>query len=162
MGYNVVGTDNNPKMVNYSTQNLHWLYCKYPKLNTDSTIIELGDAQTHTWPKNIDIVATETYLGSPISMMPDAEKLSRLVAETNGLHHKTLVNLAKQLPQNTRLCLAVPTWRTKSGFKHLPTLDQLDKIGYNRIDFKYANRQDLIYIRENQFVGRELVVLTTK
>jgi tRNA G10 N-methylase Trm11 len=162
MGYSVIGTDVNPKMVDYSIENIQWLLNKYPTAAKKYTSIELADAQDHQWPPNIGLVATETFLGQPISMMPDDEKLARLTNETNGLHKKTLVNLAKQLPPGTRLCLAVPTWRTKKGFKHLPALDQLEEIGYNRIDFKHTKRQELIYIRDNQFVGRELVVLTRK
>lgn len=162
MGYSVVGTDINPKMIDYSIENISWLKDKYPDSTNQCVRIELGDAQDFTWPKEVSIVAGETYLGQPISMMPDPEKLNRLVNETNGLHKRSLANLAKQLQPGTRICLAVPTWRTKNGFKHLPTLDQLGEIGYNRIEFKHTKLNDLIYIRDNQFVGRELVVLTVK
>ncbi|MBP7835136.1 DNA adenine methylase, partial [Candidatus Saccharibacteria bacterium] len=160
MGYSVIGTDINPKMIDYSIENISWLKDKYPEATNHYVRIELGDAQEHQWPKDVAIVAGETYLGQPISMIPDPEKLTRLVNETNSLHKRSLANLAKQLAPGTRICLAVPTWRTKKGFKHLPTLDQLGEIGYNRIEFKHTKLNDLIYIRENQFVGRELVVLT--
>ena len=162
MGYSVVGTDINPKMVDYSIENISWLKDKYPEATNHYVRIDLGDAQEHQWPKEVAIVAGETYLGQPISMIPDPEKLTRLVNETNGLHKRSLANLAKQLSPGTRICLAVPAWRTKNGFKHLPTLDQLGEIGYNRIEFKHTKLNDLIYIRDNQFVGRELVVLTVK
>ncbi len=162
MGYSVIGTDINPKMIDYSIENISWLKDKYPEATNQYVRIELGDAQEHKWPNEVAIVAGETYLGQPISMIPDPEKLTRLVNETNGLHKRSLANLAKQLSPGTRICLAVPTWRTKKGFKHLPTLDQLGEIGYNRIEFKHTKLNDLIYIRENQFVGRELVVLTVK
>lgn len=159
MGYSVVGTDISSKMINYSQENIEWLKEKFQRISQSSVDIEKADATNFSWPQKIDLVAGETYLGSPISMMPDPLKLSKLLAETDGLHKKTLQNLASQLKPGTRLCLAVPAWRTKNGFKHLPTLDQLSEIGYNRIDFKYAKAKDLIYIRESQFVGRELVVL---
>jgi hypothetical protein len=138
---------------------LHGLNRSTPEEPTQYTRIELGDATTHTWEKEISLVACETYLGSPISMMPNQEKLQKLLEETNVLHKKMLQNLAGQIKPGTRLCLAVPAWRVKNGFASLPTLDLLAKIGYNRIDFKLASQADLIYIRDNQFVGRELVVL---
>jgi hypothetical protein len=53
----------------------------------------------------------------------------------------------------------VPTWRGKHEFLHLPTLDYLDDLGYTRIRFKHVDDEDLIYHRENQVVGRELLVL---
>jgi hypothetical protein len=39
-------------------------------------------------------------------------------------------------------------------------LDDLAKIGYNRIDFTCASLEELLYHREDQIVGRELLVLT--
>ena len=159
MGYSVYGSDNSPKMVDYSIENIDWLKQKHPRRTNQYTRIEIGDATTHTWEKEISTVASETYLGSPISMIPNPEKLQKLVEETNVLHKKMLQNLATQINPGTRLCLAVPTWRLKNGFASLPTLDLLAKIGYNRIDFKLTSQADLIYIRDNQFVGRELVVL---
>lgn len=161
MGYSVYGSDISSKMVDYSIENIAWLKQKHPRRTNQYTRIELGDATTHTWEKEISLVACETYLGSPISMMPNQEKLQKLLEETNVLHKKMLQNLAGQIKPGTRLCLAVPAWRVKNGFASLPTLDLLAKIGYNRIDFKLASQADLIYIRDNQFVGRELVVLET-
>lgn len=162
MGFDVIGTDINPKMIDYSVKNIAWIKNEYRRIANQKADIQLGDATVYEWPNNVTVIAGETYLGQPISMMPDTEKLTRLINETNGLHKKTLENLAKQLKPGARLCLAVPAWRTKNGFKHLPTLDQLDEIGYNRIEFKYAKNRELIYIRDDQFVGRELVVLTRK
>jgi tRNA G10 N-methylase Trm11 len=159
MGYSVYGTDISPKMVDYSIENIAWLKQKHPRRTNQYTRVELGDACEHKWEKQPSLVASETYLGSPISMMPNQEKLQKLLEETNVLHKKMLQNLASQLVPGTRLCFAMPAWRVKNGFASLPTLDLLAKIGYNRIDFKLCNHRDLIYIRDNQFVGRELVVL---
>ncbi len=161
MGYSVYGSDISAKMVDYSIENIAWLKQKHPRRTNQYTRIELGDACDHKWEKQISMVASETYLGSPISIMPNADKLQKLLEETNVLHKKMLQNLATQLKPGTRLCFAMPAWRTQKGFVSLPTLDLLAKIGYNRIDFKLCKSSDLIYIRDNQFVGRELVVLET-
>lgn len=159
MGYSVLGSDISPKMINYSQENILWLKDKFIKKQYGEVNIELGDATDHKWLKTIDYVASETYLGEPISIMPNPDKLQRLLEGTNQLHIDFLLNLRGQIDTKTRLCLAVPAWRTKRGIKSLPMLDQLKKIGYNLIDFKYAKTSDLIYIRDNQFVGRQLIVL---
>ena len=159
MGYSVFGSDISPKMINYSQENILWLKDKFIKKEYGVATIELGDATNYRWPNPIDYVASETYLGEPISIMPNPEKLQRLLEGTNQLHINFLLNLNNQIDRKTRLCLAVPAWRTKHGIKSLPMLDQLSKIGYNLIDFKYAKTSDLIYIRDNQFVGRQLIVL---
>jgi tRNA G10 N-methylase Trm11 len=161
MGYSAYGTDISPKMVEYSTENILWLRERWESAK-EYCRIELGDATSFKWKQPINIVAGETYLGQPISMMPDREKLNRLIAETNELHKKTLQNLASQLEKGTRLCLAVPTWRTQKGFARLPILDQIEKLGYNLIDFELVSAKRLIYAREDQIVGRELVTIVKK
>jgi tRNA (guanine10-N2)-dimethyltransferase len=161
MGYNVHGTDLEPRMIDYSIANIAWLRNSWDKA-AGHVRIEVGDAQTHVWQKPVDLVAAETFLGDPISQMPDPAKLARLIDGTDCLHYKMLANLHKQLAPGTRLCLAVPAWRTQKGFKHLPTLDQLEKLGYTRMVFEHAKNDDLIYAREDQMVARELVVLVTK
>lgn len=71
-------------------------------------------------------------------------------------------NLAHQVARGSRHCIAVPAWKTPQGFCHLPVIDDLEKLGYNRIDFKHASDEDLIYHRTDQIVARELLVLTRK
>ena len=55
--------------------------------------------------------------------------------------------------------MAVPTWRGNREFLHLPTLDHLTDIGYTRMRFEHVSTEDLIYHRENQIVGRELLII---
>lgn len=52
--------------------------------------------------------------------------------------------------------------RANPQFKHLPVVDQISDLGYNRLGFKHASKQDLIYFRPDQIVARELLVLTRK
>jgi hypothetical protein len=82
--------------------------------------------------------------------------------EVNALHHRFLQNIGSQIRSGTRLCLAIPTWRGRHEFLHLSTLDYLDDLGYNRVKFEHVPAKDLIYHRENQVVGRELLVLIKK
>lgn len=158
MGFGVSGTDLEPRMVDYSIENMRWLRDKYPD-KTTYLRIELGDAAKHTWQPVPHIVAGETFLGQPLTTLPNGEHLSKIIYEVNLLHHKFLENIGKQIKPGTRLCLAVPTWRGKHEFLHLPTLDHLTDIGYTRTRFKHVNDEDLIYHREGQVVGRELLTI---
>jgi tRNA G10 N-methylase Trm11 len=162
MDYHVYGSDLEPRMVQYSIDNLAWLDTKYPEAG-DYRRVEIGDATKHTWDfSSLDskvVVAGETYLGQPLSSLPNNEHLSKIIYEVNLMHHKFLENLVGQIPSGTRLCLAVPTWRGKHEFLHLPTLDHLTDIGYTRMRFKHVSNEDLIYHRENQIVGRELLII---
>ena len=89
--------------------------------------------------------------------MPDV--LQKIVQDCDTIHKKFLLNIANQTKTGFRMCIAVPAWYTKKGFIHLPTLDFLSDLGYNRISFKHVAKKDLIYYRQGQQVARELVVL---
>lgn len=158
MGYAVYGTDLEPRMIEYSRANLDWLHQQRDG-NFDMRL-EAGDATKHRWqmPSAL-VVAGETYLGKPLSKEPTPELLHTIMEECDRIHRGTLDNLHRQLPKGTRLCLAVPAWRVKNGFKHLRTLDYLRELGYNRIELKFARASELIYFREDQLVARELVIL---
>jgi SAM-dependent methyltransferase len=156
-GYDVIGTDLEPRMIDYTQQNLAWLRDKYPV--TAEQTLEVGDATSHKWPAPIHFVACEGFLGTPFSAVPSPEKLRETIHDSNTIMKKFLKNIAPQLAPGARLCIGAPAWFTNSGVHHLPTLDDLENLGYNRIDFEHARREDLIYHRDDQIVGRELVVL---
>ena len=156
MGYDAYGTDLEPRMIDYSRANLDWLGITEARLAT-------GDATTFTWEPPIDLIATETYLGRPFTAQPTAEILSQTVSECNTIIKKFLQNIHDQLQPGSRLCLAIPAWQTsKNQFKHLPLIDQISDLGYNRISFEHAGASDLIYYREDQIVARQLLVITRK
>ena len=160
VGYDVYGTDLEPRMVEYSIGNLHWLRQKWNDID-NSVRIELGDATSHTWDQPIDMVAAETYLGVPLTNMPKPGDLRKIIDNVDAIHEKFLRNIAPQLKPGTRLCLAVPAWSVVSdAFVRLPVLDHLKELGYNEVKFVHASKSDLIYHRENQLVARELVVIT--
>jgi tRNA G10 N-methylase Trm11 len=161
MGYKVVGTDLDERMVDYSLKNIKWLLKEHPELPS-SYAIGHGDATSYQWPKDIAAVVSETYLGRPLAKLPTSEELYKIASDVNTILKKFLKNISAQVRPGTKLCLAVPSWRTKNGFVSLPALDHLTDMGYNRLDFKNAHRSDLIYFRENQIVARQLIVIERK
>lgn len=161
MGYDTYGTDLEQRMIDYSEINLEWLRGSHAALSASR--LEAGDATNHLWSPPIDFVAAETYLGRPFTSMPDQEILSQTISDCNLIIKKFLRNLQPQLAPDTRLCLAVPAWQIKPGeFKHLPLIDQIADLGYNRISLEHAGDQGLLYYREDQIVARQLLVITRK
>ncbi|HEX6258399.1 MAG TPA: methyltransferase domain-containing protein [Candidatus Saccharimonadales bacterium] len=155
--YAVYGTDVSEKMIRYSRDNLQWL-AETHRVHFDWYLHE-ADATSATWQQPIDVVVGETYLGKPLSSEPSPALLADIKHECNTIIKNFLKNLARQLAPGTPLCIAVPAWHTASGVHHISALDDLENIGYNRIDFIHASNEDLIYHREDQIVGRELLVL---
>jgi SAM-dependent methyltransferase len=169
MGYNVCGTDLEPRMIAYSKENLEWFTEKFNAAHNFH--LEPGDATSHTWQTPIDAVGAETYLGRPFTERPAPAVLAQTSTEVNLIIKKFLKNIHPQLAPGTRLCLAVPAWATAaahgdapqaSTFKHLPLIDQLSELGYNRTRFEHVRDEQLLYYREDQIVARELLVLTRK
>lgn len=159
MGYNAYGTDLEQRMIDFSEQNLTWLKANYPLPNTEHTL-EAGDATTYQWTATFTTVASETYLGRPLSSWPSADTLSEIMSTCNLVIEKFLKNLAPQTNPGFRMCLAVPVWRgPHQQFHHLKMLDHLERLGYNRVRFKHSKDDDLIYYRPEQIVGRELLIL---
>ena len=160
MGYEVLGSDLEARMVEYAQANLMWLKGKYPDIPAFE--VEAGDAVSHPWAQQPTVVAAETYLGRAFSAVPQPDALKQVISDVNTIHKKFLQNLARQTKPGFRLALAVPAWKTEKGFTYLPLLDHLTDMGYNRTSFVHAKNDDLVYHREGQIVGRELVVLTRK
>ncbi|HVS58258.1 MAG TPA: methyltransferase domain-containing protein [Candidatus Saccharimonadales bacterium] len=162
LGYSVYGTDIEQRMIDYSRTNLDWANNTFRSTPAPYTV-EQGDATTYEWQQPIDLVACETYLGRPFTTPPSAELLAQTVSECNTIIKKFLQNIHKQLQPDTRLCVAVPAWQTKPGaFKHLPLIDSLEEMGYNRVSFEHVREEDLLYYRADQIVARELLVITRK
>jgi tRNA G10 N-methylase Trm11 len=162
MGYGVYGTDIEQRMVDYTLENAGWLTTHFQASGNDSRF-EAADATNYKWPHEFDLVASETYLGRPFTGKPEPEVLAQTAMDCNLIIKKFLINIHDQLKPGARLCLAVPAWQVKPDqFKHLPLIDQISDLGYNRISFEYAGVKDLLYYRADQIVARQLLVITRK
>lgn len=163
MGYHVMGTDLEPRMVKYTLGNLDWLSQQYD-LDLTESFVQKGDATNHTWEAQPDFVAAETYLGRPFTSVPTGEILSQTVSECNLIIRKFLQNIHGQLAPGTRLCLAIPAWHVAGKqLKRLPLVDQIEALGYNQVSFEHTpGNQPLVYQRPDQIVARELLVITRK
>ncbi|HKU18253.1 MAG TPA: DNA methyltransferase [Candidatus Saccharimonadales bacterium] len=157
MGYGGYGTDLEPRMIDFSRQNLEWLATRD---RVASPRLEVGDATSYHWHSPFATVASETYLGHPLGSWPSNSALQQIIGTCNVIIEKHLRNLATQAPRGLRACLAVPAWRDPNGkLHHLPLLDHLDDMGYNRVSFEHARWQEMVYFRPDQLVARELLVI---
>ena len=159
MGYGAYGTDLEPRMIEYSQINLEWLT---ENMTLPTYSLDIKDATSARWEKPFDYIAGETYLGRPFSDSPKPNVLTEVMSDVDTIHRKFLKNLSLQVKSGTRICIAVPAWKTYTGFRHLPVLDQLTDMGYTRVSFVHSGSNELIYHRPEQIVARELVVLIRK
>lgn len=158
MGYSVMGTDIDSRMVDYSKKNIRWLFEKYPALD-GGVDIEPADATTYKWP-GFSTVASEVFLGRPLAKLPDEADLKQIISDANTITKKFLQNLGPQLRTGQTICIAVPAWRKLNrSFIKLPLIDHLTDMGYNYWDLKHVRREELVYYREDQVVARRLLRL---
>jgi tRNA (guanine10-N2)-dimethyltransferase len=160
-GYSLAGSDINQQMIDYTAANLDWLQTNY-HLKPLTLHLEAADATNHHWNDSLTTVVCETYLGRPLTALPDRPTLHDIINDCNTIIRKFLENLLPQLASTARCCIAVPAWATHGSFIHLPLVDYLEEIGYNRVRFSYARLEELIYHRPEQVVARELLVLTRR
>ena len=88
--------------------------------------------------------------------------LADVMSDVNTIHKKFLKNVANQTKPGFRMCIAVPAWSDGKQFWHLDTLYHREELGYTRAVVVHAPKENLVYHREGQIVGRELVVLIRK
>lgn len=160
-GSKLIGSDLNPEMVLYTKENLQWLAKEF---GLDMSLESLGvaDAGINKWRGYFDRVVTEMYLGPPLDHLPKEEALRSIVYNSNILLNKFLANLRPQLNEKVRCCIAIPAWKTATGFARLPVADRLDKVGYSKVKFSNLKIDRLVYHRPDQIVGREILVLIPK
>jgi tRNA G10 N-methylase Trm11 len=162
MGYKVDGSDLDQRMIDYSADNLKWLETMF-SLESEGTVLEVGDATSFVWGRVPQFIASETYLGQEFTSQPSDAEISQNISTTNLIIKKSLQNIARQVPSGTRMCIAIPAYHNSRGdFKHLPLIDSIEELGYNRISFKHLSNSELVYFRERQIVARELLVITRK
>lgn len=159
MGYQAIGSDLSAKMADYSERNIAWLRTRYPL--DQSAHITQADAILYNWPEQIDYVASEIYLGKPFASLPPLSRIELERQDCDKLLADLLNNLSTQLSTGTTLCLAVPAWQIQPGqFLQLPAADHTDQYGFERINpLPYTKPNNLVYYRENQVVGRLLLIL---
>jgi len=157
MGFDIIGTDISQKMIDYSEENLRWLEDKYDK--KINKVLQSGDATKTRWPKTIDAVVSETYLGQPFSAPPSDDKLNEVKKNCSRIILKFLQNLHAQIRSDTPICIAIPAWINKDdNLVRLQIDSSIEKLGYKKRKFSNISAP-LIYRRENQIVSRELLVL---
>lgn len=158
MGLTAYGSDNNPRMIEYTQTNLDWLARRYRQASRPQlTIADATDFSWQQWlaPNRLELIASETYLGRPYTSPPHLSELKSNLHDCNVIIGKFIANLSPQLPSGAGICLGVPAWYIRDHIHHLPCLAELPRHKLRSI----TAGANLIYHRPDQVVGRELLVL---
>jgi hypothetical protein len=94
-----------------------------------------------------------------LSNSPTVEQLTSLRAELSELYLGFLKNILSLRNKPNSVVLSIPCWQTNNGLEMLEIIDQIKKLGYTVKQFKSVGTTNLIYKREEQIVGRQILAL---
>ncbi len=143
LGHEILGSDVDPRMLEFSTKNL-------AEFNFAGDLF-LHDARQKSF-KKFDVVASEGYLGPPRKTLPDENMRNKIFAELEKLYSDFFAWLDCR-----RVAICFPVYLENGAPKFFSSQTILPKIA--KLGWKMQNSEKLIYARSNQVVGREVVVL---
>jgi len=156
-GRQALGSDTSPEMIAASTQNLAWLDEQRPDVAGKWHIESPTDARELVLPAGCAVVS-EGYLGPNMIHEPTGPQLSSIKSELRELYLGSLSAWARQLAPGAEVSLCVPAWRQGKTWSYLDIVDSLPGLGYTMKVFKHAH-EPLLYARDDQIVGRQLLLL---
>jgi len=163
MGHKVMGSDISPKAISDTKINLEWIKKEF-KLTGD-LVLDVFEKDATGITKNDlkitpDCIVAETFLGPPITRIPDESTIKTTFTEVEEIIVKAINNFKQFLKKGSKVVLAVPFYISQRNIfmENLPV--HIENSGY-KIESLYecTQRGSLLYDREDQKVGREIFVL---
>jgi tRNA G10 N-methylase Trm11 len=159
MGKDVVGSDIDQRMVDYSEGNLKWSEQEFQTKNVYRAFVK--DARFLTkedLPERVDAIITEGYLSEPVSRLPAPEIRQKVFRELANLHLNWLTAVHRITPKNCKVVMCVAGFRKNNDtyrpeYEFLPRFNDLAQETGFRVVASY------IYDRPDQIIVREIKVL---
>ncbi len=152
------GSDISEAMVRSTTENINWLTNQYD-LSIPFDVFTADATKISKVPESDYSIVTEGYLGTMLSNIPTPDQIEQLRNELSQLYLGFLKNIKSLSNQPKSIVLSLPCWQTKEALNMLEIIDQIKNLGYTVKQFKSVETSSLIYKREEQIVGRQIVVL---
>ncbi|MFH1546481.1 MAG: methyltransferase domain-containing protein [Patescibacteria group bacterium] len=147
LGCRVVGSDLDPRMVEFSQKNLAAL-----NLPGEVFVHDAKEKLNESEWKKYDVVVSEGYLGPPRRTVPEEKIRAKIFAELQQLYQKFFAWLTCR-----RVVICFPIYLEAGIPKYFASREILPTL--KEMGWEMKNTEKLIYSRENQTVGREIVVL---
>lgn len=125
MGFDVIGSDNSPRAIEFSRKNLEWLSKEYKIKNKFDVFIE--DARNIPL-KSIDAIVTEPYMG-PLS--PTHDTIGNIILDLENLYISCLENWQRVLKKGGSIVMAFPSFNFDGlEFRVKSPIDKVSYLGY--------------------------------
>jgi tRNA G10 N-methylase Trm11 len=156
-GHNVVGSDSASAMAAATRENLSWLQKQFS--NTQHFDVYTADAREFDSPSKPYVIVSEGYLGPAFANPVSEQEIEPIIQDIGKLYIDFLSRVHKQANLPHCVVITLPCWQTTKGLKMLKIIDQIEKLGYTLKQFNSVSSDQLIYKRDSQIVGRQIVVL---
>lgn len=156
LGREAWGSDLEPEMAQATAKNLEWLG-QMSGFPLPAWHVSEGDARSITIPPGSSLVS-EGYLGPNLSHSPTPAELTRIQRELLDLYRSSLKHWASRLSGGAEVTLCIPVWRVSGKWHELGLIDELPDLGYTPKSFQHV-RAPVLYAREDQIVGRQILML---
>lgn len=159
MGKDVVGSDIDQRMIDYSEGNMRWAEQEFQTKNAYRVFTK--DARFLTkedLPEKVEAIITEGYLGEPVSRLPALEIRQKVFRELANLHLNWLTAIHRITPKNCKVVMCVAGFR-KNNDKYHPEYEFLPRFNELVEETGYRVVSSYIYDRPDQIVVREIKVL---
>lgn len=172
-GNPVMGSDIKARLVENTTDNLKWAERKFFDKESGIWNLEHHDSKfkiqdsvfqhdaTLPFPKDRFpedlIVVSEGYLGPVLNRFPDQQKQKEIFDLLHAINSKFFSSVSLIIKKGRRISFCLPFFRIRKERAFYPEgfVQQYLNSGFKMLH----ERHQLIYERENQVVGREIVVL---
>lgn len=156
MGLNVVGSDIDPRMIQFSQENCEWLNKEFDLSKADNFRVFERDARflnKKVLPENISAIITEGYLGKPLTQIPSQEEKDIIFRELANLHLNWLISAHNLLSKDGLIVMCTTGYKIGERIEHFPHFNEIvSKAGYKII-------QTFTYSRPDQIVVRDIKIL---
>lgn len=159
MSKDVVGSDIDQRMIDYSAENLKWTEQEFQTKNTSRLFTK--DARFLTkenLPERIDAIVTEGYLSEPVSRLPTPDIRQKVFRELANLHLNWLVATHRITPKTCKIVMCVAAFR-KNNDKYRPEYEFLPYFNDLAHEAGFKVTGSYIYDRPDQIIIREIKVL---
>ncbi len=162
----VLASDISPKAVTGTEKNLEWMrkHWSIGKRDVASTVWKQDAQKPFKLETKPDVIVTETTLGPSLRARPQIKDAERFKREAEKIESEFLKNVHDTLP-GTPIVATWPVWYAKKYPLTLEKMEKaIEKAGYKlvlppHVHATTPERHSLIYRRNDQFVGREIVLL---
>ncbi len=168
-GWHVLASDNAQKAVNGTEKNIEWLrkVFKIPKKDISADVWKQDATKPFELKNKPNIIVTEGTLGPALTNRATVKDAETYCKQAEELTAAFLKNCAETLP-GVPVVMTLPVWYAQKKMIHLTKIWKVaEDLGFRpslppHADPSIDGRFSIMYRRNDQFVGREIILLKPK